>query len=61
MAFTKADLAMSTMWNFRRANSGEELLDQLIALGFHRVELNYQVRAEWLRASSAMRARTAWR
>ena len=48
MAFTKADLAMSTMWNFRRANSGEELLDQLIALGFHRVELNYQVRAEWL-------------
>ena len=48
MAFTKADLAMSTMWNFRRANSGEELLDQLIALGFHRVELNYQVRTEWL-------------
>ena len=48
MAFTRADLAMSTMWNFRRASSGEELLDQLIALGFHQVELNYQVRAEWL-------------
>lgn len=48
MAFTKADLAMSTMWNFRKAGSGEELLDQLLALGFQRVELNYQVRPEWL-------------
>lgn len=48
MSFTKADLAMSTMWNFRKAHSGEELLDQLIELGFHKVELNYQVREEWL-------------
>ena len=48
MAFTKADLAMSTMWNYRKANSGEELLDQLLGLGFGKVELNYQVRAEWL-------------
>ena len=48
MAFTKADLAISTMWNFRKAHSGEELIDQLTALGFERVELNYQVRAEWL-------------
>lgn len=48
MAFTKADLAISTMWNFRKAHSGEELVDQLTALGFSRVELNYQVRTEWL-------------
>ena len=48
MSFTKADLAISTMWNFRKAHSGEELLDQLIELGFERVELNYQVRPEWL-------------
>jgi len=48
MSFTKADLAISTMWNFRKAHSGEELIDQLIALGFSRVELNYQVRTEWL-------------
>ena len=48
MAFTRADLAISTMWNFRKASSGEELLDQLMALGFSQVELNYQVRAEWL-------------
>ena len=48
MPFTKADLAISTMWNFRKAHSGEELIDQLTALGFGRVELNYQVRTEWL-------------
>lgn len=48
MSFTKADLAISTMWNFRKAHSGEELIDQLRALGFERVELNYQVRTEWL-------------
>lgn len=50
MAFTKADLAISTMWNYRKASTGEELMEQLLALGFHRVELNYQVRAEWLPA-----------
>ena len=48
MSFTKADLAISTMWNFRKAHSGEELIDQLNALGFSQVELNYQVRTEWL-------------
>lgn len=48
MAFTRQDLAISTMWNFRKANSGQELLDQLLALGFSRVELNYQVKKEWL-------------
>ena len=48
MSFTKADLAISPMWNFRKAHSGEELIDQLRELGFERVELNYQVRTEWL-------------
>ena len=48
MSFAKADLAISTMWNFRKAHSGEELIDQLRELGFSRVELNYQVRTEWL-------------
>ncbi len=56
MSFTKADLAISTMWNFRKAHSGEELIDQLLALGFSRVELNYQVRTEWL---SGIRRRIA--
>ncbi|MBQ8554834.1 MAG: TIM barrel protein [Clostridia bacterium] len=48
MSFTKADLAISTMWNFRKAHSGEELIDQLNALGFSWVELNYQVLPEWI-------------
>ncbi len=48
MSFTKSDLAISTMWNFRKAHSGEELIDQLAELGFEKVELNYQVRTEWL-------------
>ena len=56
MSFTKADLAISTMWNFRKAHSGEELIDQLTALGFSRVELNFQVRTEWL---SGIRKRIA--
>ncbi len=56
MSFTKSDLAISTMWNFRKAHSGEELIDQLTALGFSRVELNYQVRTEWL---SGIRRRIA--
>ena len=56
MSFTKTDLAISPMWNFRKAHSGEELIDQLTALGFSRVELNYQVRTEWL---SGIRKRIA--
>ena len=48
MPFQMKDLSMSTSWNFRKANSGRELIDQLLALGFSQVELNYQVKAEWL-------------
>ncbi len=47
---SKADLALSTMWNFRKAHSGEQLIDQILELGFTQVELNYQVRVEWLPA-----------
>lgn len=45
---TQADLGISTMWNFRKAGSGRALIEQLTALGFSGLELNYQVRAEWL-------------
>ena len=48
MPFTKQDLALSTMWNYRKASSGEELMDQLMALGFTKTELNYRVKPEWL-------------
>ena len=50
MAFTKHDLALSTMWNYRKAASGEELMDQLLGLGFEKTELNYRVKPEWLPA-----------
>lgn len=50
MAFSKRDLALSTMWNYRKASSGEELMDQLLALGFVKTELNYRVKPEWLPA-----------
>ena len=50
MAFVKRDLALSTMWNCRKAASGEELMDQLLALGFVKTELNYRVKPEWLPA-----------
>ena len=46
MSFTKADLAISTMWNFRKAHSGEELIDQLTALGFERVDF-YSMPNAW--------------
>lgn len=48
MAFTINDLAISTMWNYRKAESGRELIDQLRLLGFTKCELNYQVKEEWL-------------
>ena len=48
MPFTKQDLALSTMWNYRKASNGEELMDQLMALGFTKTELNYRVKPEWL-------------
>lgn len=48
MPFSRNDLAISTMWNYRKAASGKELIDQLKALGFSKAELNYQVKSEWL-------------
>ena len=50
MAFCKQDLALSTMWNYGKASSGEELMDQLLALGFVKTELNYRVKPAWLPA-----------
>ncbi|MBQ4452897.1 MAG: TIM barrel protein [Clostridia bacterium] len=50
MPFSKQDLAISTMWNYRKAATGEELMEQLLALGFRKVELNYRVKPQWLPA-----------
>ena len=48
MPFNKNDLAFSTMWNYRKASSGDQLVDQILQLGFKKVELNYRVKPEWL-------------
>lgn len=48
--FTQESLSLSTMWNYAKAQSGEELVEQILALGFSQVELNYQVKSEWLPA-----------
>ena len=48
MPFTKQDLALATRGNYRKASSGEELMDQLMELGFTKTELNYRVKPEWL-------------
>ena len=48
--YTQADFALSTMWNYSKADSGEALMDQILSLGFSSAELNYQVKAEWLPA-----------
>lgn len=36
-------LSFSTSWNWRLAKTGNELMDQIMALGFDTVELNYKV------------------
>jgi sugar phosphate isomerase/epimerase len=36
-------LSFSTSWNWRLAKTGNELIDQIMALGFDTVELNYKV------------------
>jgi len=38
------DLALSTMWNYPTARSGEEMVDTILQAGFTKVELNYQVK-----------------
>lgn len=45
-----SDLALSTMWNWPRAQSGEEMIGSIAEMGFQKVELNYQVRRDFLPA-----------
>ena len=42
------DLALSTMWNYPTAKSGREMIKAIADMGFSKVELNYQVREEFL-------------
>ena len=39
-------LALSTRWNAGRHQSGQSMIEEILALGFDRVELGYDLRAE---------------
>ena len=40
------ELALSTRWNAYRSKSGEEMIDEILAVGFKRVELGYDLRID---------------
>jgi len=40
------DFSLSTRWNAYRHNSGEALVDDILELGFNRIELGYDLRIE---------------
>jgi sugar phosphate isomerase/epimerase len=40
------ELALSTRWNAYRSKSGEEMIDEILSVGFKRVELGYDLRLD---------------
>ncbi|WP_219836208.1 sugar phosphate isomerase/epimerase [Paenibacillus sp. R14(2021)] len=54
MGASKGAYSFSTCWNIKRHAVGREMADEIRALGFHRVELNYNVTREHLRTIEPM-------
>lgn len=50
----KQEYSFSTMWNLRKHKSGHEMIEEIINLGFHNVELNYNVTTEFLETIEPM-------
>lgn len=50
----KNSLSFSTMWNYMKSQNGAELLQQILDLGFHKVELNYRITGEMLQSMEPM-------
>lgn len=48
------ELALSTHWNAGRHTRGEELIEEILSLGFRRVELGYDLRQELVPGVVAM-------
>jgi sugar phosphate isomerase/epimerase len=48
------DLAVSTRWNASRHTSGEEMVEEVLALGLSRMELGYDTRVDLLPGIEAM-------
>ncbi|WP_199613612.1 sugar phosphate isomerase/epimerase family protein [Paenibacillus alkalitolerans] len=44
----KEGYSFSTMWNLRKHTRGEDIINEILDLGFEQVELNYNVTAELL-------------
>lgn len=44
----KGDFSFSTCWNIKRHDNGRDMLQEIAELGFHQVELNYNVTREML-------------
>lgn len=48
------DFAFSTSWNFRNSKVGRVLMEEIVSLGFRKVELNYRIGAETLETIEPM-------
>jgi sugar phosphate isomerase/epimerase len=53
------EFALSTHWNASRHARGEDLIEEILGLGFTRVELGYDLRLELVEGVKAMVARQA--
>jgi sugar phosphate isomerase/epimerase len=53
------EFALSTHWNASRHARGEDLIEEILGLGFTRVELGYDLRMELVEGVKAMVARQA--
>jgi sugar phosphate isomerase/epimerase len=47
-------LALTTRWNARRHETGEAMIEEILALGFDRVELGYDLRGHLVPGTQAM-------
>ncbi|MFS0724855.1 sugar phosphate isomerase/epimerase family protein [Paenibacillus sp. 1P07SE] len=50
----KQAYSFSTMWNLRKHTRGHEMIEEILSLGFHNVELNYNVTTELLETIEPM-------
>ena len=53
------EFALSTHWNAARHARGEDLIEEILGLGFTHVELGYDLRMELVEGVKAMVARQA--
>jgi sugar phosphate isomerase/epimerase len=52
-----SDFSFSTSWNWRNSKVGSAIMEEIISLGFTKVELNYRISEEMLKTIEPMVAR----